>query len=528
MSHSFAFLSALLSLLLLFGSGNAEASQSNPCVVAREIETKAIALLDAKPDEALKAFQNAQTICTADVVIGFNLGLALYQTGKKKQAMETWENLHESFPNHEKTLANLAWLKFELGDDKKAYRLASEGFNQHPGNLSMAHTKLFTLFRKGDYLEAYDWIMRMRSQEQDEAGTGLKGDQVDRWQEMASKFVTETLWRQFRKGDRMDSLRQSINLLVKEYPTETRFVQTKDQLLLAYTDPEAETPYPLPLPHEVWPKSGDIDTQDAMLDNTITAMPVLASWQKRGDAFAVVAGISHYKRIKARHFADRDATNIHHLLTRRGVFMADVDHIRLRVNAAADRQTLQQDLDWLVKQGELNPNASLLFYFSGLGYPTATDALLLPVDAQLNALDADHAISIARLNGALSRLPNKEIVVLLDVCFNNTPTCAVQPDQPNLVAKRSLFLQGKPMAVASEKKGAALHGPGQQGAFTWFLLKGLLGDADGFPAGKKDGWVNLTEAFDYLKVKLSQHTPPSDPILALPTPMRLTRTGGEQ
>ncbi|MBF0125795.1 MAG: caspase family protein [Magnetococcales bacterium] len=525
--------SLLLSLtFLLLLASPVHALQSNPCAVAHEIESKAIALLDAKPDEAMKAFVNARSICPNDVAIGFNLGLAWYQTGQKKEAMAHWTQLLDAFPEHAKTQANLAWTQFELGDDKKALQLASNGFLKHPGNLAMAHTKIFALFRQGRYLEAYDWIMRMKTQEKEEKGTGLAGTRVNRWQEMATGFVVETLWRQFRNGERMESLRQAINLLVKEYPSEAIFVQTKDQLLHAYTDPDAEIPFSRPLPHEVWAKSGEIDTHNAVLDDLITTLPVLAPWQKRPDAFAVIAGVSHYKRIRARHFADRDATNMQRMLTRRGVFRDDADHTRLRVNGAADLQTLRQDLEWLVRQGQMNPNAMLLFYFSGLGVPHRTDgagdALLLPADAQLQRLDPEHAISLAWLQGALSRLPNREVVVLLDVCFNNTPGCALRGDQPPVTVSRALLSDGKPMAVAAEHGEAAPHGPGQQGAFTWWLLKGMLGEADGVAPGARDGWVELTEALALAKDGLSRRDPPMDPIFSIPTQMRLTRTKGEQ
>ncbi|NGZ07244.1 MAG: tetratricopeptide repeat protein [Magnetococcales bacterium] len=524
-------MSALIPLLLvlsLLAGGHAEAVQSNPCAVAREIETKAIALLDSKPDDALKAFQNAYATCPNDVVIGFNLGLALHQTGKKQQAMELWEKLHEEFPDHVKTMANLAWVKFELGDDRRAHLLATEGFAKQPGNLALAHTKLFALFRRGHYLEAYDWIARMIAKEREEPGSGLKGERVDLWRDMAAGFVTETLWRQFRQGERMEALRQSINLLVKEYPGETAFVRTKDQLVLAYTDPEAEIPFPRALPHESWAKNGDVDDQSAMLDARIQALPALAEWQKRSDAYAVVAGISHYKRIRARHFADRDATHVHRLLTKRGLFIDNTDHVRLRINNAADHVTLRQDLEWLIKQGQNNPNATLLFFFSGLGLSTGPDALLLPANIQLGNLNADHAISLSWLQSALARLPNKDTVVLLDVCFNNTQECAIQNGQTAPAAPRGILLQGKPTAIAADKLGGALHGPAQQGAFTWHLLKAMLGDADGFPVGKKDGWVDLTEAFAQLRVGLARHTPAADPIFSVPTQMRLTRTGGEQ
>ena len=81
--------------------------------------------------------------------------------------------------------------------------------------------------------------------------------------------------------------------------------------------------------------------------------------------------------------------------------------------------------------------------------------------------------------------------------------------------------------VSAETTGAMPYGPGRQGAFTFFLLQGLLGAADGQGASpKKDGWVNANEAFAYLRQRMQEAGYRQDPFMTRKNEMRLAKTGG--
>ncbi|MBF0367990.1 MAG: caspase family protein [Magnetococcales bacterium] len=512
-------------LASLFLATESVAGAVSTCPIAREMAHKAVDIFDRLPDRGLEALKRARELCPNDLAISYNLGLATYTSGDKREARRIWEELYNNHPEHLNTLANLAWVTFELGDDETAHILAFKGFSNHPGNMSLAHTKLYSLFRMGRYLEAYDWLTR----------AGLSGARADKWRKMAVEYVVETLWRKFRGGATMDALRKSVDLLVAEYAEEADFITAKDQLILAAIDPEADIPHQKLLPHEVWPQSGNIDDRSEVLDDYLETLPHLSGWKKRQDAFAVIVGINRYKTIRGRHFADRDAQNLHRLLGRRGLFIDDPEHMRLRVDEGATLDVLQADIRWLLKQGRIDPNAMLLFYFSGRGMPWATggmhhveDILLAPVGVKLEEMDPDHAISLAWLREELDKLPNPEIMVVVDGCFNANPACNLKNHTDGLVPDRAFFKSQKPWVMAAITGEAKTHGPSRQGAFTHFLLKGMLGPADGADGSPKDGWVDLNEGFAYLRSQTQKSESALDPLFSHPTKIRLTRVGGER
>ncbi|WP_130471258.1 caspase family protein [Candidatus Magnetaquicoccus inordinatus] len=556
LSGGWRLLICLLGLLLSalpVGQAQAIGEYSNPCIVAREMAIKAVAIYERDADQGIAAMNNAASLCSSDPGIAFNLGLAYYMAGNSERAEAVWDSLNlmsgaSEAANREKALANLAWLKFELGKDKESLQLANEGLQHFPSNWSLAHSKIYSLFRLGRYLEAYDWLTR----------SGLTGVRASQWQNQAAEYVVETLWRKFReclrpqKGKpcehdgQLPAIRQAINLLIKEYPQDTHFIEAKDRLLGAYLDKEADQPYPIDLPHEIWKKTGVMDDQSPLLDETIQAVPPIAAWEKREDAYAVIVGINRYQHLRARHFAERDARHMQRILVQRGIFKNDVDHVRMRIDQEASLSTIRDDLQWLVRQGQLNPGAVLLFYFAGWGAPLPgeegmADALLLPVESRPEGINPQAALSLASLQESLNRLKNVQAAVIIDSCFNENAACS-QHGRAAAASDKNSSLSGTALQPGAEKKEAAeffqgraswllaslrqpatLYSPGRQGSLTYFLLKGLLGEADGQDQ-VADGWVDLTEAFQYVQKQL----PNSDVFLSKPLKMRLSKSKGER
>ena len=529
----------LLVFPLLLGAKPGEEYDISPCVVAREIAIKGVFIFDHQPDQGMAALEKAYQTCPTDFGVSFNLGLANYLADNKEKASLLWEVLHTAYPEHEKTLTNLAWVKFELGHDNEANKLATKGLATYPKSWALAHTRVFSLFRMGRYLEAYDWLRH----------AGLSGIRAEQWRKRAAAYVVETEWRKFRRNNQIQAVRQAVNLLVRWYPEEPIFIGAKDNLLLAHLDKSVSAPYPTDLPHEAWEKTGNVDDQSVILDDHIKILPPVADWEKRSDAFAVIVGISHYKRLRARHFSDRDANNVRQLLVGRGIFNDDVDHVRTRIDHEATRDTLEGDLQWLIRQGQLNSNAILVFYFSGLGVPWQTgqtgavdDALLIPVETGMQEISPETTISMVKLKKALEKLPNKNIIVILDTCFNGTVACAVYDTGTQISPKtdgraeeiavqgiaptQEFFASRHAWTLAALQKGLTLYGPGRQGSLTYFMLKGLLGDGDGADGSRLDGWVDLAEAFAF--TKKSMQSQESDLFLSQPAKIRLTKAAGEK
>ncbi|MBF0380201.1 MAG: caspase family protein [Magnetococcales bacterium] len=508
------------------GMGESFAAPTSYCTVASEIALKGIDLFADQPEKGLNALKSAYDRCPGDIGIGYNLGLGYYKSGNLKEARQIWERVHKSDTEDYKTLVNLAWLRFEMGDDDKAHILSFNGLLKFPKSEALAHTKLYSLFRMGRYLEAYDWLNRPT----------FETPRLVEWRSQAADYVTATLWLQFHRGERLSALRQVVNFLIKEYPQEVAFTRAKDQLVMAAIDTDAEIPYPIPLPHEVWAKTGDIDNRRDMLDGRLKTLPELQKWRKREDAYAVFAGITGYKRLTARYFGARDAKNMHTLLTKRGEFMADRQHVKIRLDQAATRQNIIQDLEWLITKGRTNPNAKLFFYFAGLGVSIndGEDALLVPFDAVKGHINPDTAVSVSRLRAAIDDLQNREIVVIIDACFKDRDVCGSGDSNSNGSQISHDLFNGNGSWIISAMSGPnKVHGSGRQGAFTYYLLKGLFGSADGARArsalGKKDGWVSMSEMFHYANKMQKQNMTKTDAMFfAGPDTTRLTRVGGEK
>ena len=68
---------------------------------------------------------------------------------------------------------------------------------------------------------------------------------------------------------------------------------------------------------------------------------------------------------------------------------------------------------------------------------------------------------------------------------------------------------GKPVFTSSEANEVSRESDkwdGGHGVFTWAMLKGLKGEADGFGGSEKDGKVTLGELLDYVDQTVRRET----------------------
>lgn len=454
-------LCALITVAPLLAAQKETIENNESCSIAREMAFQGVLLFDYAPEKGASALIKAYRLCVNDLAIGYNLGLAHHRLDQLEKARDVWLSIHEKHPDHLKTAANLAWVYFELGKNVEAHLTAVRAMASHPDERALVHTKVFSLFRLGRYLDAFDWLYRSR----------LTGLQMNDWRRQAIGYLTETLWRQFRgegRSKKAETLAKVIEL-AQEYPDILEWVTTKDAMAAALIDDQTEHLYPEPLPHETWISREETRRGTERLDERLALLPNLNPWEKRDDAFALIVGVRRYHQRSGPPFADRDALNLKRILTRRGPFKEDARHLRLRLNETATWETLKQDLKWLVHEGKLNPNALLLFYYSGYG-----TRLQKPDGEPALWFSDEQRWPLTEIINTLRALPNEEIVVLLESCF----------EEPRCVSPR--------------------YAPGSQGLFTYFLMKGLMGEADGVGHhGMSDGWIDLMEGLAYVQRSLT-------------------------
>ncbi len=218
------------------------------------------------------------------------------------------------------------------------------------------------------------------------------------------------------------------------------------------------------------------------------------------EAYAVVIGIERYRQkgIPPVDFAARDAQSMHRYLTRAMGF--DEKNVILLQNDEAGKTDLEKYLGpWL--KNRVTKKSSVFVFYAGHGAPNPLtgEGYLIPYDGDPNYTDIA-AYSIKSLYEGLAKLPAKSVAVVLDACFSGqgTRSLLAKGTRPLVNAIKNETGLGPNTVVLTATGGAQISTffqEGQHGLLTYYLLKGLKGEAD----ADKNGLVTTLELFSFVK-----------------------------
>lgn len=143
---------------------------------------------------------------------------------------------------------------------------------------------------------------------------------------------------------------------------------------------------------------------------------------------------------------------------------------------------MHEQLDWLMNMASADPEAELIFYYSGHGNndEATKEPYLLPVD--ITGKNIRLGISLADLYKRLSTYPIKGAYVFLDACFSggyksNAPLIAQKGVR---VVPRMGVPQGHTLSFSSSSgdQTSSVYHEKKQGYYTYFLIKAIK-DAHG-------------------------------------------------
>jgi hypothetical protein len=172
-----------------------------------------------------------------------------------------------------------------------------------------------------------------------------------------------------------------------------------------------------------------------------------------------------------------------------------------RIKVMTDDHALKEDIaealeEWLPQQVE--EGGTVMVFFSGraVADPATGAILLFPHEGSPGA--TAHLFSLRRLQAVFAKLPVEHAVLLLDVTLTEPPDPGpVKRKKPIWAPLPALMQDGKlvQMIGSTEFQHAHEYPKGKHGLFTYYLLKGLAGDAD----EDRNGIVAMGELFEYVR-----------------------------
>ncbi len=231
----------------------------------------------------------------------------------------------------------------------------------------------------------------------------------------------------------------------------------------------------------------------------VDAIPQSRKLDKSRDAVALVIGISKYRdeAIPQVRYAKRDAEIM-------AAYLESISGIaRSRIKVLTDEGATHSDLsayveEWLPRR--VSKDTTVVVYYAGHGTPNPATgkAFLLPYDGHPDFQNKLYPLD--RLYENLERLPAKEVVVMLDSCFSGASGRSVLPSgaRPVGIAIENPVLASGKLAILAAATGTQIssdYDKEQHGLFTYYVLKGLRGEAD----SDKSGTVEVAELFQYVR-----------------------------
>lgn len=234
--------------------------------------------------------------------------------------------------------------------------------------------------------------------------------------------------------------------------------------------------------------------------------------KQRGKIWAAVIGINHYQNTRNLKYAVNDARAFKNYLTEY-VGIPD-EHIFFLIDESATRAKIQSLLGTKIRRKAGKEDTVIIFYAGHGGVETdpldldgdGFEKYLLPHDANLDDLYST-AIAMEEIKKIFQRLRAERLIFVADTCYSGA-----SGGRTMLASKTRATLSERFFERISKGKGRVIISACsaneiskeddslQHGVFSYYLLKGLKGEAD-FDG---DGIITVSELFGFLSKKVPE------------------------
>ncbi|MBC8525962.1 MAG: caspase family protein [Candidatus Cloacimonetes bacterium] len=250
-------------------------------------------------------------------------------------------------------------------------------------------------------------------------------------------------------------------------------------------------------------KYGDLDFGEELSIDIENNIP--QNTKTNENILAVIFGIENYKNVSNVTFAHRDARFIKEYFNK--TLGIEESNIYYKVNEDVGKAEFDKVfskggwLDKRVKDGK----TEIYFYYAGHGSPDIKQnkAYLIPYDGDPNyASQTGYEIEKIYIN--LANLKAKNVTVFLDACFsgaNRENEMLLADARPITIEVDSPIAYGITVfSAASSKEISSAWADMKHGLFSYFLMKGMQGNAD----DNSDGDLTIKELGDYIQINVSE------------------------
>lgn len=216
----------------------------------------------------------------------------------------------------------------------------------------------------------------------------------------------------------------------------------------------------------------------------------------RADDFALVIGIEKYQSVPSALYGERDAAAFRNYAL--GALGVPEENVIYLIGPRATRTGIAKYIEeWLPKN--VDEKSRVYVYYSGHGAPDPVKghAYLIPWDGDPSFLEST-AYPVSKLYENLQKLKAKQVLVALDSCFSGAGGRSVlaKGARPLVTVADTALPPDPKLSVLTASSGEEIAGSLDEqghGIFTYYLLKGLKGEAAG-----ADGHVTLSSLQSYI------------------------------
>ena len=256
---------------------------------------------------------------------------------------------------------------------------------------------------------------------------------------------------------------------------------------------------------------GNKGTKTVTVTHVVGGVPVVS--RSLPTMWGIVVGISDYRNpnIEDLKFAEKDALDFYNFLRSPDGGAISYDHLTFLVGPKATSAKILGEMNRFLKRAFDEDMVIIYFAMHGVPDPDGNDLYFLGYDSDPNNLIGT-AISKTVIDKLLSEAVRaKKVVFITDACHSGglgslyafrSGEAAVTNKLLGEISRARNGIAMLSASSASEFSREDAKWGGGHGVFTYYLLRGLKGEADTDP----DGIVTIRELFDYTYQKVSNAT----------------------